>query len=149
MTDMNMKELKHLIPDFELQLEEEKANAIKSALARIPKEYNHFEASIMNSLRSYDDLVEQGYKPLHAQHRNLGTGFNFVYEKPDNVIEEEKNKAIDKIHSEFNERLLLIKEEYIQDIIGNELAEKEAEKLNEIEENKKLLKEKLLSTLFK
>ena len=146
MADQN--KLQHLVPDFEKKLAEEKAKAIKSALARITTEYSHFENSLMQSLQRYDELVKQGYKPIHAQHRNLGTGFNLVYEKPENILKVERQKVIDKIESEHEKKLNQLREDYIDELLSEELAEREAERLKEIESDKQLLKEKLLSTLF-
>ncbi|MFA1574944.1 hypothetical protein [Vibrio cyclitrophicus] len=145
----NIENLKHLIPNFEKELEEEKAKAIKYALAYLSEEYSHFETSLMSMMKKYDELILKGYEGIPAKHRAIIGGYTYIFKKPHNVIEEEKAKIVAKVESEFASKIQLMEEEYIQALIGEEIKEQTRKREEDLKLQEEKLKQELIDTLFK
>ncbi|WP_299692328.1 hypothetical protein [uncultured Vibrio sp.] len=145
----NIEKFKNLIPNFKQEIEEEKAKAIKYALAYLSEEYSHFETSLMSMMRKYDELISKGYEGIPAKHRAIIGGYTYVFKKPLNVIEEEKAKIVAEVETEFASKIQLMEKDYIEALIGEEIKEQTRKKKEDLKLKEETLRQELMATLFK
>lgn len=152
LNEIEIEKLRGLIPNFKSQLAGELEISKAVATNAVKRTISVHSPTLSASLITYDNYCAEGYEPIHNNCYSCTNpavlGYSFTYLLPKKKIAKLEQEAIKKVEEAHEKRVATLKNEALDDLIGEHLQQKKAAAQVRAKEEEKLLKEKLLSQLF-